>query len=85
MSGCADDTEDDHALRDDRIDNHRAENLVVLTEVFGHLGSLSHTTFNMYRGYASLCLSDIESFFLETVLDSVGNSPALLAEFVAFR
>ena len=39
----------------------------------------------MYRGHASLSLTDIEALFLEAVLDSMGNGPALLAEFIAFR
>ena len=85
MGGGADDPEYDHALRDDRIDNHRAEDTVVLPEILGHLRSLGDSSLDVDRGDASLGLSDVKAFGLETFLDSPGDLPALCPELVTFR
>ena len=77
------DTEDDHTLRNDRVNNDRAEDLVVLTEILRHLGGLCDTALDVYRGYASLGLTDVEALLHESCLDRVSDLKTLLAEPVA--
>ena len=86
MSGGTYYSEDYHSLRDDRVDDHRAEDAIVLTEIHRYLCGLGHAAaVDVDRNHAGLRLTDVESEFLEAFLKSVGHVPALLAELVAFR
>ena len=82
--GCGgNDAENNHTLRNYRINHHRAEHPVVLSQILGNLGSLGDAaSVDVDRGHAGLCLSDVETKLLEAVLDGVGNLPALLAALV---
>ena len=80
--GCGGDhTQDDLALRDHRIDHDRAENTVVLAQIDDQVRRFGDTALHKDGGYGRVGHADLESVFLQAVLERADDLPQLLLIF----
>src|SRR6187549_1398872 len=68
-------TQQDHPLRNNRIYNDRSENTVGLSHIMYELCSLKWGATKIYGSNNCICITNIKSSFLETVLQRFCNMP----------
>ena len=71
VDGGGDDTQDNHALRNNRVGNDRAEQVIDLAHIVSQLRCFGYATVKEYRGNAGVGFADIETAFAEAILNSV--------------
>ena len=82
VGGSRNDPENDHPLRNYRVNDYRTEDSVIFPEVYSHLRSLGNAAFDGYRGNACFRRSDIETEVAESSLKGAGHRKEFLAQLV---
>ena len=65
------------ALRDHRIDYHRTEDVVILSQVEDQVGGLHQSSVHIHRCYRRFCFPNVKSVFFQTCLKCIYNFPQL--------